>query len=111
MSYSVGPHPRAELARTTEVGPGTGGAEEGLGRDAADVQAVSPHEGLLDQGDPRTEAGGDRGGDQPRGPRAQHHEVVTACRPGIRPVRGMDIPYELLIEFIVRHEGRLNRFG
>jgi hypothetical protein len=66
-------------------------ADDGLRGDAADVQAVAPHQVALDQGDPGAEAGGDQRRDQASGPRADHDQVIAALGHGVLPVRRVDI--------------------
>ena len=69
-----------------------GAGNQGLGRDAAIVQAVAPHLPRLDDRDLRLRRSGDIGGDEPRRPRPDHDQVpVEGARPfsaGIDPFSG-----------------------
>lgn len=71
----------AELACPAQVGQHPGGTDQGLGRHAAGVQAITAHASGLDQGHLRLHGGGDVGGHQATGAGADDDQVaVEAAR-------------------------------
>ncbi len=68
----------AEFLPVARVEGGARRSNESLGRHAADIQAISPHQGSLDQRDFGPQAGRPGGAHQARRPRAQNHEVVLS---------------------------------
>ena len=82
-------------------------AEEGFGRHAADVEAVTTQEMPLDDGDRRTKRRrADRGYEAGRA-RAEDDEVVPAGGLRIRPSCGMHLRDQRAVMPIVRkHDGR-----
>ena len=79
-------------------------ADDALGRDAADVQAVAAQVVALDQGDLGAQAGGARRGHQPGRAGADHHQVVAAGRGGIGPVRRVRVGAQHPVVFILRRQ-------
>jgi hypothetical protein len=67
-----------------------GGVQQGLGRNAADIEAnAAQHRVTLDQGDPQPEVGGAKGGGVPARARAQHDNVELVAGPGLRGAAGV----------------------
>ena len=92
---------QAEFAAAGHRGPGARGPDEPLRRDAADVEAVAPHQVALDHRHPRAEPGAHRRHDQAGRPGADDDEVVASGRLGIAPRRRMDVGDERPVVLVV----------
>ena len=66
--------------RVAEVGVEPRGPQEGLGRNAAEVEAIAAEEVPFHQRHLGAEGGGAGGGDQPGGAAAEDDEVVASAR-------------------------------
>src|SRR5690606_31601618 len=75
--------PDAELGAVARGVGDLGGVEQGLGRDAADVQAGAAELVLLDQGDAEPELGGMQGAGIAAAARSQDDDVVRLVLPGV----------------------------
>ena len=82
--------------RASFVSP-TRSANQGLGRNAADVQAAAAHQVTLDQGDLGAQAGCDQRADQTGRASSHHHQVVAPLGRGVHPVGRMDVGDQFLI--------------
>ncbi len=91
-------HVNADGLGSADVADGFGRADDGLGRDAAGVEAVAAEEAFLDQGDLGAEAGGPDYGHESRGAAADDDEVVLAAGRGILPAAGVDVGDQFLVE-------------
>ena len=99
-----GVHRRApgESRRVVEVGVEPRRAQERLGGNAAEVQAVAAHQVLFHQRYPGAEGGGAGRGDQPGGAGAKDDEVVTGGGLRVRPVRWSHVGQQLGVADVVR---------
>ena len=76
---------------------GTCSADDSLGWNAADIQAVSTHHFTLNQGDLCTQSGSSGGSHETGWARADHHQVVAAIRHGINVVCRGDFRLQFFI--------------
>ena len=75
--------PYSSPARASRQGLGAG--QQGLGGDAAPVEAGAADEVLLDQGDRRPVAGGAQRGDVPPGPAADDDDALVGIARAMSP--------------------------
>ena len=81
--------------------------DDGLGRHAADVEAIAAHEMFLDERDLRTESHRTDGGNQSCCAAADDDKIVARRGRGIFPVRRMDVGDKFLIVRVPRLDGWL----
>ena len=83
-----------------DIGAGAGGADEGFGGHATDVEAVSAHEVLLDQRDLGPKAGRARRGHQAGRPSPDDHQVVASRGLGVLPIGRVRIRKQPLVVLV-----------
>jgi hypothetical protein len=96
----------AEARGGANVEHGTAGADHGLRRHAADVEAVAAHQVTLDEGDLGPHPGGPGGTDQTGGPGTDDDQVVPALRLGVDPVGRVDVGDQLPVVLVVKGDFR-----
>ena len=72
-----------------------GASDQGLGRDAARIEAVAPHLLLLDQGHLRPDRRGDEGGDQPAGAGADDDQIAIEGSGALPATPGAPAPQRI----------------
>ncbi len=87
----------AEAVRLADRGGGATGAQEGLGRDASDIETIAAHEMLFDQGDARAQTNGSGSSDQAGSAGTNDDEIVAARRSGVGPPGRMHIRDQFLV--------------
>ncbi len=96
---------QAELLGIPQIGPSPCRANDAFRWHTADIQTVATHQMFFDQGHFGPQTRGNDGGDQPRRPSPNDHNIVAASRFGIDPVRGMHVADEHAVMLVVRqHE-------
>ena len=95
--------PDPELPGASDVGEELRRADEALRGHAAGVEAVSPHLVALDEGDLRPDRRSDEGAHEPRGARADHHQI--ALEPPRAAVTAIDPAGAERIDDLLRDEG------
>src|SRR5262249_30907133 len=90
-----------EFLSFPDFGPCARGPDDTLGRDTADIEAVSAHEMPLDQRHFGAYPGSDHGRHQPGRAGPNHNDVVSATRLGILPVGRMNIVRQRLVVLVI----------
>ena len=83
-------HPPSELLRVPHLPIEACGSDDGLGRDAASVEAVAPQKAAFDERDPGALANGSLCRDETRRPRSDNQQVVGRrheSQPPSKPAR------------------------
>jgi hypothetical protein len=94
-----------------DVVRGPGRTDEALGRHAPDVQAVAPEKVPLHERHLGAQARRAGRRHEPRGPRADDHQVVVRRGLGIHPVGGMDVGNQLHIVDVLGEHPSLDGNG
>ena len=99
--------PDSKAVRGSYVMGGMSRTNDGLRRDATDVEAIATHQLSFDQGDLRAHTGGAGGRNESGGASAEHNQIVSPAGGGVLPLRRVDVLHQQSVVLVVRLEIQL----